>query len=148
MPSVYTYDPKDVKLLIDVVPIRSFGPDTAVTVTRESGITETEVGVNGDASVNKMRNYTGTMTINLINQSLEDLMFDVLQHTGPDIFLVTLTVPSANKQWISEAWLETQPDAAFGTMAESREHVIRLLDARPQVTGGLIGQAGNIKSAL
>lgn len=141
----YTYDPEDIILLIGGVPVKNFGSDSAVVISRDGNINEKQVGVLGEVTVNRMRDKTGTLTVTLKGQSEEDKMLDELQALDVYSFPVVLIVKSTNKQLITEGWLEEQPDMSFGTQMDDREHVIGLANSVPSLLEGAFNLAGEVQ---
>lgn len=63
------YDPTLIKVILGGVQMTDFGEDTMVKVTRTSDLRSTTVGADGNVTVNKSADHTGTMEITLMNNS-------------------------------------------------------------------------------
>lgn len=147
-PIVYTFDPEDIMINIGGVEIGGYGPE-GVTLAREANHTETEVGIKGDVAASRQRNKKGTLSINLLSQSVHDKMFDEIQAvTDLYIFPVTFIIKSMNKQMTTVGWYETMPELTAGTSAGSRTHVIGLKNAIPSAIEGAFNIAGLIDQAV
>lgn len=140
----FTYDPADITLLIGPVTISNFGPD-GVTISRNEDHTQEEVGVQGDVVLNRQRNQTGTMAINVLSPSEEDQMFTELQAIDSlYAFPVIFTCESLNQTLLTTGWYKTMPDVVASATAGSRTHVIGLKSAIP----GYISSALSISNEV
>lgn len=124
----YTYDPKDLIILVGGVPVLASGP---VVIARNNDRTSEQVGQTGDdICINVMRNKTGTVTIPVKAQSTYDVAFDTWSANAP-----AQRVPfqifhkSTNKVMATTSWYKTQPDLSFGEEVELRGHMLTLEDA-------------------
>lgn len=63
------YDPTLIKVILGGIQMTDFGEDTMVKVTRTSDLRSTTVGADGNVTVNKSADHTGTMEITLMNNS-------------------------------------------------------------------------------
>ncbi len=123
----YSYDPKDIKLLIGGVEIEPSGP---VVITRNNDRTTTQVGLTGrDKCINTVRNEIGTITIPVFIQSTEDAAFDAWSSSAPNVPVpIQLLCKGANKVMNTKCWYQTSPDVTLGEEAEIRAHVLTLDD--------------------
>lgn len=120
----YTYDPEDIILLIGGYPITSWGSDSAVTLSANNDRVEVQEGILGDITVNKSRKLSGTLTVNVKAQSIEDKMFDELGTVeGLYGMPIALYIGSANKQLITDGWYQGMADLEAGTTMGDRSHV-------------------------
>ena len=71
----YSYDPDNITLVIGPVPVSSWGPDGLVVARNGDHSTEV-VGIKGDMTVNRNRDKTGTIAVNVLTGSDIDKMFD------------------------------------------------------------------------
>ena len=124
----YTYDPKDLIILVGGVPVLASGP---VVIARNNDRTTEQVGQTGDdICINVMRNKTGTVTIPVKAQSTYDVAFDTWSANAP-----AQRVPfqifhkSTNKVMATTSWYKTQPDLSFGEEVELRGHMLTVEDA-------------------
>jgi len=141
----YTYDPEDIILLIGGVPIESWGSDSAVTLTANNDRVEVQEGILGDITVNKSRMLSGTLTVNVKAQSLEDKMFDELGTIeGLYGLPIALYIGSANKQLITDGWYQGMADLTAGTTIDDRAHVFGVSNSQPS----LINSAESIVSQV
>ena len=124
----YSYDPADLIMLIGGAPVRASGP---VVITRNNDRTTEQVGQTGDdICINVMRNKTGTVTIPVMAQSVEDVAFDSWSAQGPATRVpFDLLHKSTNKVIATTAWYKTQADLSFGEEVDLRGHVLTLEDA-------------------
>ena len=144
----YSYDPDNIDLVIGPVPIGSWGPDGLVVARSEDHTTKV-VGIKGDLTVNRNRNKTGTIAINVLTDSEEDKMFDEIQAID-DLtnFPVVLKVKGTNKQLVTTGWYETMPDLELAAESGSRTHVIGLQNAIPSAIEAAFNLAGTIENAI
>lgn len=63
------YDPTLIKVLLGGVQITDFGEDTMVKVNRTDDMRSATVGADGNVTINKSANNTGTMEITIMNNS-------------------------------------------------------------------------------
>ena len=72
--AVTTYDPTKVSLVVNGRVITGFATDSMITVARSEDMVTTAVGVQGDVTYNENANDSGTMTVNIIRNSLAPSM--------------------------------------------------------------------------
>lgn len=145
---LYSYDPANIGLALGPVTIKSWGPDGLV-IAREEDHTTKVVGITGHTTVNRNRNKTGTIAINVLTGSVEDRMFDEMQALDSLFnFPVNLKVKGTNKQLITTGWYESMPDLELTAEAGSRTHVIGLLNAVPSAIEAVLNLAGTIENAV
>jgi hypothetical protein len=144
----YSYDPDNITLVIGPVPVDSWGPDGLV-IARDGDHTTKVVGIKGDMTVNRNRDKTGTIAINVLTGSDIDKMFDELQAVD-DLtnFPVVLKVDGINKQLVTTGWYETMPDLELAAEAGSRTHVIGLQNAIPSAIAAAFNLAGTVENAI
>ncbi|CAH9012628.1 conserved hypothetical protein [Vibrio phage 249E41-1] len=141
----YTYDPEDIILLIGGVPIESWGSDTAVTLSANNDRVEVQEGITGEITVNKSRMLSGTITVNVKAQSVEDKMFDELgTMEGLYGIPIALYIGSANKQLVTDGWYQGMADLEAGTSISDRAHVFGVSNSQPS----LIDSAQSIVSQV
>lgn len=132
------YDSKKVKLIIGGATVSGFTEGTKLTITKETPLTETLVGVDNDQSVSVISNTSGTLTFNLQNTApwngiLELQAFQGAQ-TGKIFFPVVMEDPSGSSLLSTHGWLEVQPDYSASQGVDSRSWVIRLQNATTMPT--------------
>lgn len=124
------YDPADIELIVAGVPFEVFGSDSVVTVTRNEDVNTFQVGILGDVTNNRSRNFTGTLTVVTKAQSDEDAFMDNLASAaGIKGFPVVLRIASANKILSSGASYMTQADLVAGGQMDDRGHVLNLANS-------------------
>lgn len=145
---LFSYDPANIDLFIGPVKIRSWGPDGLV-LAREEDHTTKVVGITGHTTVNRNRNKTGTIGINVLTDSTEDKMFDEIQSID-DLFNfpIIMKVKGTNKQLITTGWYESMPDLELSAESGSRTHVIGLLNAVPSAIEAAFNLSGTIENAV
>ncbi|CAH9012748.1 conserved hypothetical protein [Vibrio phage 277E43-1] len=145
----YTYDPEDIILLIGGVPIESWGSDTAVTLSANNDRVEVQEGITGEITVNKSRMLSGTITVNVKAQSVEDKMFDELgTMEGLYGIPIALYIGSANKQLVTDGWYQGMADLEAGTSIADRAHVFGVSNSQPSLMDSaqsIVSQVQGIK---
>ena len=122
--AVKTYDSKDVQLIVGGIPIKSFGSDTMLTVTPNEDRGVWKEGITGeDGCYSVVRKLGGTLSVTVLAESTEDLLFDQLQTLRKPVPLL-LRLPAQNKILVSEAWYQAQPDVVVGTEVDDRSHTL------------------------
>ena len=107
-----------------------FGSDSVVTVSRNSDVNTFQVGIMGDVTNNRSRDFTGTMTVVTKAQSVEDgLMDNLASVAGIKGFPVVLRIASANKILASSASYMQQADLVAGAQMDDRGHVLNLANS-------------------
>jgi len=124
----YSYDPKDLIVLVGGVQIVPSGP---VVISRSNDRTTEQVGITGDdICVSVVRNKTGTVTIPVMAQSTYDVAFDSWSSLDPSTRVpFNLLHKSTNKVIATTSWYKTQADLSFGEEVDLRGHVLTLEDA-------------------
>ena len=125
MAELYTYNSKDVVLILSGIPVSGFAEDTKIVINREDDLTSRKKGVDGDLSVEFMNMSDGTAEVSLIYGSDWDTTFDQLA-SAQLIVNLTLVHAKGKKVLSSAAWIEGQPDVSYGTGVESRTWTIGL----------------------
>ena len=145
---LYSYDPDNINLIIGAVPVSSWGPDGFI-LARDGDHTTKIVGIKGDMTINRNRDKTGTIAINVLTGSDIDKMFDELQAID-DLFNfpVVLEVKGVNKQMVTTGWYQTMPDLELSAEAGSRTHVIGLQNAIPSAIAAALNLSGTIENAI
>lgn len=144
----YSYDPDNIDLIIGAVSITSWGPDGLV-LARDGDHTTKVVGIKGDMTVNRNRDKTGTIGVNVLTGSTIDKMFDELQAID-DLtnFPIILSVSGVNKQLVTTGWYQSMPDLELSAESGSRTHVIGLQNAVPSAIEAAFNLSGTIENAV
>ena len=143
---VGSFDPEEIELLIDAIPVTGFG-EGQIVLDRENNITNKKVGFQGEVHLETVADRTGTLTIPLKAMSTWDQSLNELQglaSLGVTQFLVTLSIPSHNIIINTVGWLEAQPPISAGAELMDREHVIGLANTSPS----LINQGQSLASQI
>lgn len=125
MTKLYTYDSKDISILLGGLEMTGFGPDTKVVINREDDLITRTKGVDGELLINRQNMRDGTMTVTLLYGSTWDTALDQLAEARA-VVPVAFSHLNSGKVLVSNGWIEQQPDINLGTEAESREWVIGL----------------------
>lgn len=72
------YDPTLIKVLLGGIQMTDFGEDSMVKVTRTSDLRSATVGADGNVTVNKSADRTGTMEITLMHNSASNAILKAL----------------------------------------------------------------------
>lgn len=145
--ALYTFDPEDVVVSCSGAVLEAIGPD-GVTISSEYDIFEEEDGINGDVMISRNRRLRGTVSINLMTASDEDLAFDQLRAGPVDAFILIIRIKSLNKLLTSLAWYKTAPDLVVNTGAPSRTHVLGVENASLSYYDSASTLIDSISSAL
>lgn len=70
---IKTYAPQDVVVAWGGAPITGFADDTFVEATFNSDLTDEVIGAQGEVALTKIANYTGTVTITLLQNAPANL---------------------------------------------------------------------------
>ena len=132
---VGSFDPEEIELLIDGLPVDGFG-EGQIVLAREENVNNKKSGFQGEVHLEVVCNRTGTLTIPLKAMSTWDQTLNELQgmtSIGLVSFGVTLRVPAHNINISTVGWIETQPDISVGAEIADREHVIGLVNTSPSL---------------
>ncbi len=109
--SIETYSPDEVAVIIGVLSLSGYGPDTFVAVEREVETFEKVVGAKGEVARKKSSNKSGTITVTLLQTSADNLSLSALalvdEVSGAGTFPIIVkdasgtTVCAAGDSWIS-----------------------------------------------
>ena len=147
---VGSYDPNEVNVLIDGLPVTGWGTGQIV-IERENNINSKKVGFQGEVHLETVCDRTGTITLPLKAMSTWDQTLNELQsmsHLGVTQFLITVTIPSQNVIFNTAGWLETQPDISAGAELMDREHVLGMADTSPSLINQGLSFAAQIQAWL
>ena len=90
-----TYSSKCVKVAFNGIPLDGLAPDSFITFSRSVAVTDTEVGADGQVSISKSPDITGTCSIVLQQQSIANkILAGILgqQDASCDIISGDLTI--------------------------------------------------------
>lgn len=137
---VYTYDPADVSVIFDGVPMSGFAEGTFVSIASDADQWTKEVGSDGHVSRTKANNRTATMTLTLMQGSPSNDVLsgyyaaDQLDNSG--VVQVMVKDNSGRTRVFSEAgWIQKIPDVEFSNEESSREWTIALAQTDFSVGG-------------
>lgn len=106
------YDPTLIKVLLGGIQMTDFGEDTMVKVTRTSDLRSATVGADGNVTVNKSADHTGTMEITLMNNSASNAILKglALSDTGFPAAVVDLNFAGDLGTVTTFAFVQNIPD--------------------------------------
>lgn len=129
MSIVRTYNPEEVAILVNGVPIQGSGTDTFVTISyNETDFTRID-GAKGAVARARNLNDGGTITINLLQTDREDIQYleslaKIDRATGLGVVSIAVTDLRSGEAVVSrQSWLEQRPDREFGAEVGEREYV-------------------------
>lgn len=131
--AVRTYDPKEVIITINSVPMSGFTDGTFLEVVRNEPTWTLVVGADGFATRGKSNNFSGQITLTLkqsspSNDVLSGLMIlDELTNNGiVPIFIKDL---SGNSTYFSgQGWVQQWPDSTFSKDIGDRSWIIQVAE--------------------
>ena len=132
---VGSYDPEEVIVLIDGLPVTGWGTGQVV-IARENNVNNKKVGFQGEVHLETVCDRTGTITLPLKAMSTWDQTMNELQglmSLGVTQFALTVKIPSQNVIFQTVAWIETQPDVSAGAELMDREHVLGMANTSPSL---------------
>ena len=129
--SVKTYDPKNVSISLNGIPLNGFADGTFLTVEREEDAFNKTVGSDGIVSRAKSNNRSGMATLTLSQTSPSNdvlssiALADELDNAGVGSFVVKDQL-GTTKVFAGTAWVRKIASPSFGKEIENREWVIDL----------------------
>ena len=140
--SVKTYDPNRVIIVFADQHITGFAEDSMVEVSFDEQTFTKKVGVDGEVTRTRSRNECATAKLKLIQTSFSNNVLSALaildRKTGNGI--TPFAIEDLNGQTLiaaEEAWVEKQPDVAFGREMGAREWTIAL-GQTSEFVGGIL----------
>jgi hypothetical protein len=115
MSYIRTYAPQEVKIAWGGFPITGFADGEFVTITPNSDLTDEVVGAQGDVALTKIANWTGTVTVTLLQNADCNIYLSNLyyaQQRAKDIVRENMTIvdPSGSTLYeCRDAHLKTPP---------------------------------------
>ena len=127
--SVATYDPGQVIVLVNAVPLSGFSDDGMIEAEREEDTFIKKVGVDGFTSRARNRNKSGEITITLQQTSPSNDHLSALaildEQTGRGVVPVLIKDLSGRSVLASAfAWVRKPPASAFAKEVEDREWIL------------------------
>jgi Protein of unknown function (DUF3277) len=95
MAFIKTYAPQEVRVSWGGVSITGFADGEFITITPNSDLTDEVVGAQGDLALTKIANWTGTVTITLLQNAEFNLYFSNIyaaQQRAADVVRENLTI--------------------------------------------------------
>ncbi len=118
-PKIYTYNSKDVLILLGGMEMFGFGDDSKISVTRDGNLSEGDSGVDGDITISFLNTTKGNAEVTLKYGSEWDIALDnIAAHQLP--ITLTMVHKESNKVLNTVAWVEEQPDTVLGGKADDR----------------------------
>ena len=114
------YSSRDVKVIWAGAPLDGLAPDSFVTFSRNSDITDEEVGADGQLAISRLPDKTGTCTISLQQGSrgnfiLSDVMLKQESGQGFPRGSITISDPSGSVlALLKNCHLKTAPEITLG----------------------------------
>lgn len=124
-----TYSPSDVSLVIGVLTISGYAPDTFIVVSREVENFTKTVGSDGETARRKSANKSGTITITLLQTTSDNATLSGLalidEITSKGTFPVIIKDNSGKSIASSDdTWVMSYPDMEFANDTGNREWVL------------------------
>lgn len=123
-----TYDPGQLVLTIDELPVIGFQEGDSIVVERSEDFSSETVGIKGEVSRAITRNETGTLTVTLQHNSPSVAQFEAMMRADyPPVVKIALYDPSSAESFSATyGWLKTDASHSFGNEVGSREYVFFL----------------------
>ena len=121
--SLPVYNSREVQCSWNGVALTGLAPDSFITFSRESDLTEVEVGADGQANISRLPNRTGTCTISLQQNSPGNIILSGVmleQEANSTLFVGSLTIadPSgATLALLTGVHLQVAPEVSLGSSA-------------------------------
>jgi len=127
--SVRTYDPKEVILLMDGIPISGYADGTFVMVERTSDAFTKVSGSDGDVSRVKTNDKSGTITVTLAQTSPgNDILTGLAlldEQSNSGVVPVAVVDKSGRSTYASGfGWVRKMPNSEFSKDVSNREWII------------------------
>lgn len=132
--SVRTYDPKQVIVTINAVPISGFSDGTFLEIDRSEPTWNTVVGADGLVTRGKTNNFTGTVTLTLkqsspSNDVLSGLMA-IDEATNAGVFPILVKDLSGNSIYFGgRCWVTQYANSTFGKDINDRQWTLMMDEA-------------------
>jgi hypothetical protein len=134
MAQVKQFDPTKDTLNLGGVDVTGWS-DSKFTLTPNNSRSTVTEGIDGDISVNIDSRFSGTLTINLMQNSnmcrlLDSWIYSVSTSGGSPFFPVSLKSVTSNAGLGTVGWVQDQPDYETGQETGTRSYVIGVADSR------------------
>ncbi len=132
--SVRTYDPKQVIITINGIPMSGFSDGTFLEIDRNEPTWNMVVGADGLVTRGKTNNFSGTLTLTLkqsspSNDALSAIMA-IDEATNAGVVPVLVKDLSGNSIYFSaRAWITQYANSTFGKDINDRQWVLSLDEA-------------------
>lgn len=125
------YDPTKVKVFLAGIPVRDYGEDTFISLSRMADLRTPTVGADGNVTINRSANMTGTLELTIMSNSATNNVLNILatRDEGFPLAIVDANFAGDLGAATSYAFVANIPDFERG--AEIGENVwpILLVDA-------------------
>jgi len=135
---VRTYDPKQVAVLIDNIPIGGFADGTSIKVSRSNDMFSKSSGMDGVLSRVKSNDVSGEITITLAQTSpSNDVLTDFANRSADnDVVPILIEDLYGTSEYVSGfVWVKKHADVEFSKDISNREWTLEAADLN-MVTGG------------
>jgi len=127
--SVKTYNAADVDIIVAGIPITGYGDGTFVVVARDNPMFTKGSGADGEGWRAKSNDFTGTITITLLQMSAGNDALSALANldeaSGDGIGPFLMKDGSGRSLYAAESvWVEKHPDGEFARDKSEREWLI------------------------
>jgi len=134
MSGVKSFNPVLDTLLIGGIQVTGYA-ESKFTITPTNNRATTTQGIDGDISVNVDSRYSGTLTVNLLQNSdtcrVLDAMILSQSITGSTpFFLVSVECPSSAMSLATTGWIEQQAEFETSQETGTRSYTLGLADTR------------------
>jgi len=129
---VFTYDARNVHVIVGGVPMSGFADETFVSIAAENDLYEKSVGADGDVSRSRRNDDTGVLTLTLKQTSQSNDVLSALlaaDRAGNGGLVDVLVQESGSGRTIvfaQAAWIKRYPNLVYGPNVENREWQIDL----------------------
>ena len=136
----FSYDAKEVTVIIGVILVQGFAPDTKVVVDRDEDAFTKRTGTDGDTTRSKSNNKGGSFEITLEQSSPTNALFTALadldEATGKGIVPGMVKDNSGNSVHSTRAcWVKKRPTATYGAESTDRVWVFDTGELKHSVNG-------------
>jgi hypothetical protein len=149
---IKTYAPQEVKIAWGGFPFSGFADGEFVTITPNSDLTDEVVGAQGDVALTKIANWTGMVTITLLQNAECNIYLSNLysaQQRSPDIIRenMTITDPSGSTLYeCRDAHMKTAAPVSLGDGQNAKQWIFFVSDLVPVSSNSEITNALGIAS--
>ena len=140
-----TYDPANVFVAVDGIPIGGYQDGDAITVAFDNDAYAKVVGADGEVARSKRNDSTGKITLNLLYSSSSNAALRAIlarQRTNEDVVGITIVDGQGGYEVDApQCWIVKAPDATFGTEMGTLEWVFDTGQMDP-IYSGINDEAG------